>query len=201
MSRPPAGERRAVIDIFQRMKSGDAPTGVKSGERVRERVLRGPAYVVEQIAVDAGITGANQPITAIGRWPDNRIPGAKRAKCIGDMVRVEFRYIAADDDRRHARNPAQRSPHTVAEITRALRNPGNPTWPEPALARKPVGRHREPCLPSVIGRESAEQGLHRFAVKPPGSQRANVGREPSLDAADPWRSHEQIDMAEPSHQP
>ena len=110
---------RGGIHIVQRAQQRDPPAA-EVGERVRQRVLGGPAHRRERMRRSAR-RHRHQPIAAVRRRTERRVRAAQRAERRARIARPGIGDVAADDRHAGMREPPERAVHAHAEIAAALR--------------------------------------------------------------------------------
>jgi hypothetical protein len=145
------------------------------------------------------VTRADKPEPAILGGSKDHVVLAKEAEGLGDVMKVERRDIAPDENSRRRGAVGDRATHPDREIACALSDRLYSATPMTGAAARLVGRHRDPQSPAPVLRETAEQQRDHRPLEAKRCDIADIARETPLAAAEQRRADEQ-DKSAP-HQP
>src|ERR1700686_567527 len=103
------------------------------------------------------VTRADKPEPTILGGSKDHVVLAKEAKSLGDVMGVERRDVAPDENSRCRGAVGKRATHPDTEIARPLSGGFDPLAPEASPTARTIGRHRDPQTPAPVLRETAQE--------------------------------------------
>src|SRR5205814_1243801 len=131
-----------------------------------------------------------EPEPAVPGGSKDQVVSAKEAESLSDVMGVERRDVAPDENSRRRGAVGERAAHPDTEIAPPLSGGFDPLAPEPGPTACIVGCHRDPQTPAPVLRETALQQQDHRPLEAKRCNVADLAREAAFAAAEQRCPHE-----------